>query len=63
MPSTVTEEWPYCHNSPTNRHHWMLEPTNDGVTVGACKYCSETRTFGKPYKPTQGRPISNRRFL
>ncbi len=56
-PATLSEN-PYCHNSPTQRHHWLLGATNDGVTAGACKYCPVTRTFGKPYKPTRGRPMS-----
>ncbi|KKN26626.1 hypothetical protein LCGC14_0872900 [marine sediment metagenome] len=54
---------PYCHNSPTKRHHWLLEGTNNDVTAAICKYCLKTRTFGKPYKPIKGRPIPARRLL
>ena len=55
------EDNPYCHNSPTKRHHWMLDATDDGATAAKCKYCLKTRTFGKPYKPTKGRPMSARK--
>ena len=57
---TVIAENPYCHNSPTQRHHWLMEATREGVTPARCKYCPKSRTFGKPYKPTQGRPMGAR---
>jgi len=57
----VTTESPYCHNSPTQRHHWLLAATSDGVTAAKCKYCPRSCTFGTPYKPTRGRPMSGGR--
>lgn len=30
-----------CGNSPTERHHWLIEGLNHGI----CKYCGEERQF------------------